>query len=95
MLRNEGARTAATIFLTELEKDKRQLESLRVQPHPNMDQIRLLEAQIEASSRTLRLLGVDESMPHVEDEVALMKVHTLLPPTQPCCLLEKLRFNCL
>ncbi|MCO5566969.1 hypothetical protein L7F22_020652 [Adiantum nelumboides] len=74
MLRNEGARTAATIFLTELEKDKQQLESLRVQPHSNMDQIRLLEVQIEASSRTLKLLGVDESMLHVEDEVALMKV---------------------
>ncbi|MCO5594727.1 hypothetical protein L7F22_048760 [Adiantum nelumboides] len=68
-------RRAATIFLlTELEKDKQQLESLRVQPHPSMDQIRLLEAQIEASSRTLRLLRVDESMLHVEDEVALMKV---------------------
>ncbi|MCO5614030.1 hypothetical protein L7F22_068310 [Adiantum nelumboides] len=73
MLRNKGARTAATIFLTELGKDKQQQESLRVQPHPNMDQIGLLEVQIEASSCTLRLLGLDESMLHVEDEVALMK----------------------
>ena len=84
MLRSESARSAAIIFLTRLENDTRQLESLRVEPHPDMDQIRLVKAQIEASSRTLRLLGVDKSMLNVNAKVTLMQVHTLLPPSQTC-----------
>ena len=84
MLRNEGARSTATIFLTQLENDTRQLESLRVEPHLDMDQIQLVKAQIEASSWTLRLLGVDKSMLNVDAKVTLMQVHTLLPPSQTC-----------
>lgn len=79
MLRNEGTCSVAAVLLKEMEDQKQELESLKKQTNPDTGHMQLLNVQIEATSRTLKLLGVDDTMLNAKGEVAVLQVLYILP----------------
>ena len=50
-----------------------------MQTNPDTGHMQLLNVQIEVTSRTLKLLGVDDTMLNAKGEVAVLQVLYILP----------------